>query len=629
MANIKINNTRKLKLKLRNDEYWDLMLSKEEAYGGFGEEYYDENGCLAAYVSSNEEACTKYFNNGKVFSKTQWIDAENSSDEDEGWVVLKNIGFTGIDNGLVFYDKDVTSNLQFFNYYTRSHFDTLGEKRLNLSAVRSNTGEHWYPIHLVEDENDKYFELKGGFLQGFFKTYGYNYQTLPHYISSDWCLNFVIRRRDEYEIDEHTLNYEHPENNGIFFYIGTRAENKFWDMFASEEEKEKMKRYFIEGGYNEVQEDIKDPNGDDSVYEFDTEYFPSPDNTCPTHPQDWISPGVIALDKELRFVSGTVVKGCCDTGIPIEPDYYAEYQCGDESNPWVEAGYLIKDISLDDLDIETLGGYSIDKNTSSAYEIMSNNKYLLFNQTCSGYTVPKWEDDDGENKTFIFVTDNKKIPNYYLLLNRTETGYTIDNIDEYYKETGDPYDIYRDIYRNAFCLKVNEDGSISYRYFVRNCGEGSAYSDYPGDVLDEKVKVIEEKTVPGLVKDGDWTNITVRFTILNSPGEDKCSLKVGNRYMRLYLYVGGYLKLVSRVLPEFNFRRLNDVADKQEAVPYNISIGGGTQGLADTVTLDFTSHTEYTLPIEKYFGGSFMGDIKSFKFFNCALDFPTINSFKN
>lgn len=630
MANIKINNTRKLKAKLRNDEYWDLMLSKEEAYGGFGEGYYSDNGCLAAYVSSEEDECIRYFDNGKVFSKVEWVDAVNSSDnEDEDGVVLKNIGFTGIDNGLVFYDKNETSNLKFFNYYTRSRFDTLGDKRLNLSAVKCNTGEHWYPIHLVENETEKYFELKGGFLQGFFKTYGYKYQTLPHFISSDWCLNFTIRRRDEYEIDDHTLNYEHPENNGIFFYIGTRAENKFWEYFASEEEKTKLKRYFIEEGYNEVQEDIKDPNADNTEYEFDTEYFPHADDFCPKHPQDWISPGVIALDKELRYVSGTVMKDCCDMDVPVEPDYYSEIVCGDESNPWVEAGYLIKDISLDDIDIESFGGYSIDKNTSTAYEITSNNKYLLFNQTCSGYTVPTWEEDNGENKTFIFVTDNRKIPNYYLLMNRTPTGYTIDTIDEYYEENGEPYDIYRDLYRNAFCLKANEDGSISYRYFIRNCDSGSTYYDYPGDILDEKLKVIEETSAPGLVKDGEWTNITVRFTILNSPGEDKCSEKVGGRLMRIYIYVGGYLKLVSRVLPELNLRRLYDVADKQEAVPFNISIGGGTQGLADTVSLDFDSHTEYTLPLEKYFGGSFMGDIKAFKFFNCALDFPTINSFKN
>ena len=28
-----------------------------------------------------------------------------------------------------------------------------------------------------------------------------------------------------------TLNHTHPENNGIFFYMGLRAENKFWEKY--------------------------------------------------------------------------------------------------------------------------------------------------------------------------------------------------------------------------------------------------------------------------------------------------------------------------------------------------------------------------------------------------------------
>ncbi len=630
MANIKINNTRKLSLKLRNDQYWDFMLFKDEAYGRGSEFFDDENmGCLASFISSNDDECVKYFDNGKVFSNKSWDGAINEpEDDDEKGLILKNIGFTGVDNGLVFYDKNITSNLQFFNYYTRSHFDTLGETRLNLSVVRSNTGEHWYPVHLVGEEAEKYFEFKGGFLQGFFKTYGHKYQTLPDYIESDWCLNFSLRPRKEYEVDEHTLNYEHPENNGIFFYLGTRAENKFWEQFASEQEKEKLKRYFIEGGYNEVQEDVKDYNGDNLPYEFDEEYHVQADDSCPTTPQDWISPGVITLDEEIQYVSGVILKDCCEMDVPVEPDYYSEIVCGDETNPWIEAGYFIKDISLDDIDIETLGGYSLDKNTSSAYEITSNNKYLLFNQTCSGYTVPKWEKDDGENKTFVFITEKKKIPNYYLLFNQTRTGYTVNTIDDYYEENLDEYDIYRDLYRNAFCLKANEDGSISYRYLLKNCGEGSDYYEYPGEILDEKLKVIEETTSPGLLVDGEWNSVTVRFSILGGTGLDKCSTTIGKRLMQIYIYVGGYLKFISKPLPEIRLRPLNDVADKQEGVPYNISIGGGTQGLADTVSLDFMSHTDYTLPLEKVFGGSFMGDVRLFRFYDCALDLTAIRSFK-
>lgn len=624
MSNIKINNVRKLNLKLRGDEYWDLMLFKEEAAGVDFDAISEDGPCLASYISANEDECTKYFNNGKVYSKTTWVDAVNNGDDEYGGVTLKNIGFTGIDNGLVYYDKNLTSNIDFFNIYTNSRFCTLGEKRLNMSAVRCNTGEHWYPIHLV-GEDEKYFELKGGFLQGFFKTYGYDYQTLPHYIENEWVMNFVIRRRDDYEVEEHTLNYEHHENKGMFFYMGTRAENKYWEMFSTEEERKRMKNYFITDGYTAALSEA-DSNKDNSYYEFDVEYAVQPDNTCPVQKQNWMSPGVIKLDFDDDGESYQSIACACNFDNGISEDYYNPLKCGDPSNPWVEAGYLIQDIDLDNVKITTTGGYDLDENTDEYYEIKSNNKYLLFNQTCSGYTVSTWEKEGGEDKTFLFVAQKRPIPNYYLLFNQTCTGYTVSTIDKYYEENEDIYDVYSDVYKNAFGLKVNDDGSISYRYAIKNCGSGTTYFDYPGKIVNDKIKMIEETSAPGLIKDGEWSDVTVRFSILNNPVSGVCDYKVGKRLMQIRIYVNGYLKMVSKFLPEFNFKILHDIADKQEAVPFNISLGGGTQGLADTVSIDFNKRTEYTLPIEKMFGGSFMGDIKSFKFFACPLNFPTIRA---
>ena len=47
--------------------------------------------------------------------------------------------------------------------------------------------------------------------------------------------------------------------------------------------------------------------------------------------------------------------------------------------------------------------------------------------------------------------------------------------------------------------------------------------------------------------------------------------------------MNGKLVLISKELPTFNFRELNDTPDKQEGVPFNISVGGGTQGLSDVI----------------------------------------------
>ena len=119
--------------------------------------------------------------------------------------------------------------------------------------------------------------------------------------------------------------------------------------------------------------------------------------------------------------------------------------------------------------------------------------------------------------------------------------------------------------------------------------------------------------------------INAAFNIVNGFTDD-CGVPVGERKMRLYLYIDGYLKYVSKELPEFNFKELDDVYSKQEGVPFNISVGGGTQGLCDSVWLDYNKAFEKILPIEKNFAGTFIGDIASFKFYTCPMNISQIRS---
>ena len=628
MANIKINNVRKLDFKIRKDEYWDLMLSKDETDGGGSFDY--DGPCLAAFVNAEDEECTRYFDKGKVFSSVSWDDAVNSGDDEFSGVTLYNIGFTGVDNGLVFYDKNLIGNQEFFNYYTGSFYCTCGDTRLSLSVSRCNTGEHTYPIRLVSD-GDKYFECKGGFLQGFYKTYGYDYQTLPNAIDEEWNMSFVIRPRKEYEIKEGTLNREHPENKGIFFFLGMRSENKFWDVSATDGEKSGFtaSRYTMDGGYGIIDTTEFSPK-EECTEEFQfIEETGAYEEECPVPDawsDDYIVDGYIPEE-------GTVLPGCPFEQKSVDPDYVIFDPCEEgENDPWIDAGYIVKEIDLDGITgIETSNGHDIFKNTDNYYEIKSNNKYLLFNNTCSGYTVKKWIEEGAEEKTFVFTTKkNTKIPNYYLLFNQTCTGYTTDTIWKYLESIEEPYDIYSDYIRNAFALKYNDDGSVTYKYIVKDLGSGCPeydFSDFDGEYINETTKVIEETTLPGLVKDGEWNDVHVRFKILGGP-LDNCKRSSGKRKMKISIYIGGFLKFVSRPLPEFNFRELQEVYDKQESVPYNISLGGGTQGLADTVGLNFMDWTPYELPMEKHFGGTFMGDIRLFKFWQCTMTFPVIHNIK-
>ena len=92
--------------------------------------------------------------------------------------------------------------------------------------------------------------------------------------------------------------------------------------------------------------------------------------------------------------------------------------------------------------------------------------------------------------------------------------------------------------------------------------------------------------------------------------------------------IGWQLMVKKQFFVSFSFKALQEVYDKQESVPYNISIGGGTQGLADTVGLNYMDYPAYELPLERHFGGTFLGDIRLFKFWQCPMNYANIKRFQ-
>ena len=94
--------------------------------------------------------------------------------------------------------------------------------------------------------------------------------------------------------------------------------------------------------------------------------------------------------------------------------------------------------------------------------------------------------------------------------------------------------------------------------------------------------------------------------------------------MKILFYVNGYLIFISKELPLFDFKNIDDVQEKQECVPYNISLGGGTLGLLETILPNYYAISDYILPIEQDFCGTFMGDIKSFKMYEGFIDYSSI-----
>ena len=155
-----------------------------------------------------------------------------------------DIGLTGIDNGLVnvMTGRTITFTNGLFNDYLkfeRLYFD----RRLKMFQVTGYTGTYnrfsgitaQTIYEVVSKENPqvgKYHELYGGFYQGFYKLFGYDYNIIPDRMDKGWSIEMLLKPRfvNEYNpgVGETTLNQIYPNNKNTFFYLGTRSENKFY-----------------------------------------------------------------------------------------------------------------------------------------------------------------------------------------------------------------------------------------------------------------------------------------------------------------------------------------------------------------------------------------------------------------
>lgn len=706
--NIKINNVRSIDAKLYNDEYYDFMLYKGEVYGA-GD--YSEKVIADFSCPFDKEGETLY-------STRVWEDAVNDG------ALLEDIGFTGTDNGFIKYRKDRISNQDFLNILTGSTFEiNSGDTRFFMNPVTGNTLNYDYPMSIEKEEDGScYLSLKGGFYQGFYKLHNFDYQVLPNGPEYEWNLYFKIRPRTDYEVSDRVINHIHPENSGMFFYIGTRAENKFWQLYKTDsavtesmqripddenytnagicgeesnfdlnvntvikqdyladepeevpesyfeddytisastpdcpcaaqvlaEEQNKHENYYFDDGYLAEDDSYeipmgerdckghKAPGGDLSSYcEMNSSIYNKKVNgrnvNC-----SYNSDSIFTISDiyEYKFQEDSSCCGdspcgcetkkcnkknncCCDADYKepckcdnfFQDDYYNDECPG--GNKAIEDDYMEKDADINEEDIADSFGHELLK--KGYFEIESDNKFLMFDRTKDGFTTQNWV--EGTTVLLTGRTDWDNI-NYFPIMNRTKTGYTVNNIYEYQEENSIPYNIYKDIKNNTFGLRVTENGAIGYRYGVLDCESEEQY-----------YSLKEEYSKDGVVKPDEWNDIVVRIVVLNPSRNSKCAKNQKNRKVKLCIYVNGFLVLVSKQLSGFDFRELNDTYQKQEGVPFNISLGGGTQGLLESILPDYYAYNNYILPIEKSFCGSFIGDIKSFKIINGDVNYLTIRNY--
>ena len=186
----------------------------------------------------------KNFNSNNVFVSQNYYNPNNEDLTCFSSSTLCDVGLTGIDNGLV--DKMTGETLNYtkglyndFLKFDRLHFD----RRFKLFQVTGYTQSNNKFSGITKDtlyevvskygpSEGLYHELYGGFYQGFYRLFGYDYDIFPERVNKGWTVELLLKPRlvNEYfpSSGETYLNLLYPNNKNTFFYLGSRAENKFY-----------------------------------------------------------------------------------------------------------------------------------------------------------------------------------------------------------------------------------------------------------------------------------------------------------------------------------------------------------------------------------------------------------------
>ena len=254
--------------------------------------------------------------------------------------------------------------------------------------------------------------------------------------------------------------------------------------------------------------------------------------------------------------------------------------------------YIEPELDITDFEYYTDNGFKLSE--ANQYYFYTDNKFLFFDRTKTGKTVSNWV----EGTQFMFAGRRSKFKgNLFILMNRTKTGYTVSNIDELRDQSANEYNPYDDIYNNALAFRITDNGEIGYRMLTIDCEKEGR----------DKTSIIEGYSFENVIPNCEWTTVNVRISFIFGK-------------MKLMFYVNGKLVYISKELPMLNLKALNEIYDKQEGVPYNISLGGGTQGLAETIQYNYMLNPTRVYPLEKNFAGTFIGYISSFKIYNCFME---------
>lgn len=519
------------------------------------------------------------FSSDTIVSENYWNPLEVDPNFCPKVTELCDVGLTGIDNGLVKKMSGETIEITTGLYtnvtdkFSRYKYD----RRMKLHPITGFTttqnrlwddASYNYDLHFATDGGDigYFIRLNGGFYQGFYKIPGYDYQVFPQRVSLGWTAEFLLRYRWTGDTNV-GLNARYPENKGTFFYMGARAENKFYHYPDGHPKQDT--------GYTRVTSGLTCMH---------TCGCSSSANTASTCMEVYQQSG------------GTIVQcSCCE---PCACESKAKYPEKDPLYDGVSNALSLRlsgDTGNPRLCVKT---YRITGGCEHTGTCLTGVTYV------TGTSVTEWCSSRG-----IFDDcSGTTYPN-------VEHWVQIDAVfqrNEWF-DTCDLYD------KGGLAILVKQE------YFAT--------------IEDRSVTLIE----PPLTHEKNYNPPFTEVVTFNDNWTEQEKYRLGT----MKFYVNGRLFMVARNFEEIIPRLLNAEKEKQIGVSYNISLGGGTQGLHDNLTFSGgcpatideivyqqdpeclttydLNHTIYSgltthVKLEEYFGGSMIGDISAFRMYTEPLN---------
>ena len=528
-----------------------------------------------------------FYSGNTVISKNYY----NPNNEDlscKTATTLCDIGLTATDNGL--YDSMTGQTLTFtmgindFEKFNPHYYD----RRFKMHPVTGytsspnhrfsgNTGQTVYNIISKTGDTVGYYnEFYGGFYQGFYKLSGYDYEVLPERFNKGWTTEFLLkpRKTDEYSLSSNQtyLNDVYPDNSGTFFFMGTRAENKYYHPSSGSP--------VSDSGYTRV-----------------TSGLTNCIKTCACADTGVTNSECITVYPQTATTQEHKTGGCGsytttgttslqDPDLDLFSNALSFRLSGDPENPKICVKYI---------------KFTGDCITTGTCE----NTGLTYS---SGYTIVETCSSKG-------IYDDC---NYELCPSGTsEQWVMISAVFSRYNSFADSCDL------------LNKGGLGDVRQLL-----------YPSEVNGASPNII----MPPHTHPGSVSEKLRNYININQKWFDQYLDRLGN----LYIYVNGYRFMTINDFEEIIPHELNTEKEKQLGVPFNISLGGGTQGLRESLvfsgcsgltgpyiqdpelmpnqTLSGTSLSGLTTDIvmEPTFGGTFMGAISQFRMYVEPLSAPQI-----